>query len=37
MREPRRDRSGGGHRYVQGIGGGMDGVGGRRYPVEGRY
>lgn len=32
---PRRDRAGGGHRYVQGLG--MDGVGGRRYPVEGRY
>ncbi|KAH7032321.1 hypothetical protein B0J12DRAFT_302129 [Macrophomina phaseolina] len=37
IREPRRDRSGPGHRYVQGIGAGMDGLGGRRYPVEGRY
>ncbi|OMP86538.1 hypothetical protein BK809_0003708 [Diplodia seriata] len=38
FREPtRRDRASG-HRYVQGVAGGaLDGVGGRRYPVDGRY
>lgn len=36
FRESRRERASG-HRYVQGVGGSLDGVGGRRYPVEGRY